>query len=179
MYDVEADQTVTSTEDFVLISPAFSAFTGIPKRYTCEGDDISPPLFWKNAPPETKSFVLIVDDPDAPDPQAPKRVWVHWVLYNIPPNVTLLAEGVKDLPTGTQVGLNDWKKAEYCGPCPPIGEHRYFFKIYALDAVLDVGANATKNAVENAMEKHILANSEIVGTYKKSQLVSDETDIIL
>ncbi len=173
------NDTVKSYEDLRLTSPAFSAFTGIPSKYTCEGEDVSPPLFWENVPVGTKSFVLIVDDPDAPDPQAPKKTWVHWILYNIPQNVTLLEEGIKNLPYGTQIGLNDWKRTEYDGPCPPIGQHRYFFKLYALDATLNVGANATKAIIESAMEKHILANSEVVGLYKKSHLLSDESDIIL
>ena len=114
-------------------STAFAADGEIPVRYTGEGEDLSPPLSWSGVPSSTKSLVLLVDDPDAPDPAAPKMVWVHWVLYNIPPSVTGLSEGVKSLPVGTGEGLNDWKRTGYGGPLPPIGRHRYFHKLYALD----------------------------------------------
>ena len=112
-----------------LSSPDFTANGPIPIHCTCEGRDTSPALAWSAAPPEAKSFVLIVDDPDAPDPAAPKMTWVHWVLYNLPPSATGLAGGVapQDLPKGTKEGLNDWKRTGYGGPCPPIGRHRYFF----------------------------------------------------
>src|SRR5579883_1794388 len=112
---------------FTLRSSAFAAGGVIPSRYSCEGDDISPPLAWSDVPEGTKSFALIVDDPDAPDPQAPKMIWVHWVLYNIPAESTHLAEAVSELPEGTLEGTNDWKRTGYGGPCPPIGRHRYFF----------------------------------------------------
>ena len=121
-----------------LVSSAFEEGAAIPKKYTCEGQDISPPLAWSGVPQRTKSLVLIVDDPDAPDPKAPTMTWVHWVLYNLPANATGLPEGVtiKSLPAGTMVGRNDWKRASYGGPCPPIVRHRYFHKLYALDAAL-------------------------------------------
>ncbi|HEY8106290.1 MAG TPA: YbhB/YbcL family Raf kinase inhibitor-like protein, partial [Gemmatimonadales bacterium] len=125
-----------------LRSTAFPPGGEIPKEYTCDGEDVSPPLAWSGAPPGTKSFVLIVDDPDAPDPKAPKTTWVHWVLYDIPASATALpkAATTKSLPAGTREGLNDWKRTGYGGPCPPIGRHRYFHKLYALDASLgDLG----------------------------------------
>lgn len=152
-----------------LRSSAFQPNGEIPKRYTCEGDDVSPPLSWSDAPAGTKSFALIVDDPDAPDPKAPRMTWVHWVLYNLPASATELPERVKpaDLPAGTRQGLNDWKRTGYGGPCPPIGRHRYFFKLYALDTVLPDLGEASKAQVEQAMKGHVLANAELVGTYQK------------
>lgn len=150
-------------------SPAFENNGEIPARFTCEGDDISPALTWSDIPQGTKSLALIVDDPDAPDPAAPKMTWVHWVLYNIPPDTRGLGEAVSttDLPSGTQQGSNDWKKTGYGGPCPPIGRHRYFFKLYALDIVLPDLNQPTKSDLENAMQGHIIAHSELLGTYKK------------
>jgi Raf kinase inhibitor-like YbhB/YbcL family protein len=152
-----------------LTSPSFVQQGEIPERHTCEGKDVSPPLQWSDAPSTTQSFVLIVDDPDAPDPKAPKTTWVHWVLYNLPSTATSLAEGVRssELPEGTRVGSNDWKKTGYGGPCPPIGRHRYFHRLFALDAVLpDLGA-ATKAEVEAAMKGHVIAHAELVATYQK------------
>ena len=152
-----------------LTSPSFIQQGEIPERHTCEGQDISPPFEWSGAPAATRSFALIVDDPDAPDPQAPKMTWVHWVVYNLPPTATGLAEGVRssELPEGTREGTNDWKKVGYGGPCPPVGRHRYFHRLYALDAVLgDLGA-ATKADVETAMKGHLLAHAELVATYQK------------
>ena len=114
----------------------------IPRKYTCDGEDLSPPLSWSGLPAGTKSLALIVDDPDAPDPKAPKMVYVHWVLYNIPADAAGLAEAIRaaDLPRGTLEGLNDWGRTGYGGPCPPIGRHRYFHKLYALDTVFrDLG----------------------------------------
>src|SRR5262245_4172092 len=134
-----------------LNSPAFVDGAPIPTKYTCEGEDISPPLAWSGTPNGTKSLVLIVDDPDAPDPKAPKTIWVHWVLYNLPVDNTGLAEGVKVLPQDAKIGLNDWKRAAYGGPCPPIGRHRYFHKLYALDVVLTGLDRPTKARVEDAM----------------------------
>jgi Raf kinase inhibitor-like YbhB/YbcL family protein len=157
--------------NFSITSPAFRADGRIPVRCTCDGEHISPALAWSGLPVGTKSLALIVDDPDAPDPAAPRMTWVHWVLYNIPPSTTGLPEGVKPehLPRGTQEGLNDWKRTGYGGPCPPIGRHRYFHKLYALDVVLpDLGA-PTKKVLEQAMEGHILSNAELVGTYKRSR----------
>jgi Raf kinase inhibitor-like YbhB/YbcL family protein len=152
-----------------LTSSAFDHEGRIPRKYTCEGEDLSPPLQWTGAPQETKSFALIVDDPDAPDPAAPKMVYVHWVLYNIPAGTSELAENASrsELPSGTVTGMNDWKKAEWGGPCPPIGRHRYFFKLYALDAALNGLSLDTKKDLESAMKGHILAQAELMGTYQK------------
>lgn len=148
-------------------SPAFAAGGSIPTKYTCEGEDCSPALNWSGVPAGTKSLALIVDDPDAPDPAKPKMVYVHWVLYNLPPDCAGLAESVRDLPPGTREGTNDWKRTGYGGPCPPIGRHRYFFKLFALDRLLpDLGA-ATKPELLDAMKGHILEQVELIGTYQK------------
>ncbi len=154
-----------------LESTAFAEGEAIPKKYTCEGKDISPPLAWPGIPQGTKSLVLIVDDPDAPDPTAPKMTWVHWVLYNLPPDTTGLAEGIgaDAVPPGTMTGLNDWKRGGYGGPCPPIGRHRYFFKLYALDTVLSGLKQPNKTAVEAAMKNHVLGQATLMGTYEKGQ----------
>jgi len=159
----EVDMSLTLT------SKAFTYDGDIPARYSCQGDDISPPLHWQGAPAGTKSFVLIVDDPDAPDPAAPKMTWVHWVLYNIPPDADHLPEDAdhKGLPEGTLEGINDWKRTGYGGPCPPIGRHRYFHKLYALDKMLADMGRPTKTDLEAAMHGHILAETELVGTYQK------------
>jgi Raf kinase inhibitor-like YbhB/YbcL family protein len=151
-----------------LNSPAFKQNGHIPAKYTCEGEDVSPPLAWEGVPNGAKSLVLIIDDPDAPDPKAPKMVWVHWVVYNIPPETRALPEnaGKAGLPQGTLLGLNDFKKTGYGGPCPPIGRHRYFHKLYALDITLDL-RGATKSQIERAMRGHVLANAELIGTYQK------------
>lgn len=151
-----------------LESAAFEQGAPIPLVYTCEGRDISPPLSWSGAPSDSKSFVLIVDDPDAPDPKAPQMTWVHWVVCNLPPNITGLSDAATDLPAGAVVGLNDWKRAAYGGPCPPTGRHRYFHKLYALDTVLDGLNNPTKAEIEKAMEGHILDQAELIGTYEKT-----------
>ncbi len=154
---------------FTLTSPAFPQRGRIPSRYTCEGEDISPPLAWGDPPEGSKSLALIVDDPDAPDPKAPQMVWVHWVLYNLPAKADDLTPGLQaaDLPAGTREGLNDWKRPGYGGPCPPIGRHRYFHKLYALDIELpDLGA-PSKAQLEAAMDGHILAQAELMGTYQK------------
>jgi len=152
-----------------LSSSAFAAGGQIPDAYTCEGKDISPPLAWNGAPSGTQSFALVVDDPDAPDPAAPKLTWVHWVLYDLPASASKLAEAARpqSLPDGTREGLNDWKKSGYGGPCPPIGRHRYFFKLYALDRVLGDLQRPTKAALEKAMQGHVLAQSTLIGTYQK------------
>jgi Raf kinase inhibitor-like YbhB/YbcL family protein len=152
-----------------LKSSAFTHQGHIPTEYTCEGDDLSPPLSWSGTPQTTESFVLIVDDPDAPDPNAPKMTWVHWVLYNIPAGTTELPEGATRLPGGTREGLNDWKRPGYGGPCPPIGRHRYFHKLYALDTVLPDLGRATKADVERAMQGHVLTHTELIGTYHKKR----------
>jgi Raf kinase inhibitor-like YbhB/YbcL family protein len=154
-----------------ITSSAFENGGAIPARYTCEGQDISPPLAWRGAPAGTKSLVLIVDDPDAPDPKAPRMTWVHWVLVNLPPGATGLAEAMSPgaLPAGTVEGLNDWKRTGYGGPCPPIGRHRYFHKLYALDRDLTGLKHPTKAQVEAAMRGHVLAQAELVGTYEKAK----------
>ena len=154
-----------------LTSTAFSDGGEIPRQYTCEGDDLSPPLEWEGLPEGTQSLVLIVDDPDAPDPAAPRMTWVHWVLYNIPPSASGLPQGVAaaNLPAVTREGLNDWKRTGYGGPCPPVGRHRYFHKLYALDAKLPDLGPATKADVERAMADHVLASTELVGTYQKAR----------
>ena len=153
----------------ILESPAFPDGAPIPVEYTCDGRDSSPPLAWYGVPDGTRSLVLIVDDPDAPDPKAPRMTWVHWVLYNLPPESTGLAAGARsaDLPSGTGEGINDWKHTGYGGPCPPIGRHRYFHKLYALDTVLPDLGTPTKAALEAAMKGHVIAQAELVGTYQK------------
>ena len=153
---------------FTLRSSVFQAGGAIPRRYTCQGDDVSVPLEWDGAPDKAKSFALIVDDPDAPDPAAPRIVWTHWLLYNIPADAKILKEAVKpnELPPGTLEGLNDWKRTGYGGPCPPIGRHRYFFKVFALDIDLNA-ANPTRLELYSAMKGHILAQGEQIGTYEK------------
>ena len=150
-----------------LSSSAFAQNGAIPKKHTCDGGDVSPALSWSGVPAQAKSLVLIVDDPDAPDPAAPKMTWVHWVLYNIPPSANGLAEGVKAPPAGTLEGLNDWQRAGYGGPCPPVGRHRYFFKLYALDIVIPAPSRPTKSAIEMASKGHILARAELIGTYER------------
>ena len=153
-----------------LSSSVFNDSGIIPLKYTCEGDDVAPPLEWDGTPDNAKSLVLIVDDPDAPDPEAPKMTWVHWVIYNLPPDVRGLPEAATTemLPAGTEQGLNDWQNIGYGGPCPPIGRHRYFFKLYALDTVLEGLSSPTKAEVEAAMQGHVIAQTELVGTYKKT-----------
>lgn len=153
----------------ILTSTAFSHLTSIPSLYTCDGQDVSPPLEWSEVPPGTKSLALIVSDPDAPDPAAPKMTWVHWVLYNLPVDSTGLEQGVDGagLPAGTREGVNDWHRTGYGGPCPPIGRHRYFFKLFALDAVLPDLGKPTKAALEKAMQGHVLADAELMGTYQR------------
>jgi Raf kinase inhibitor-like YbhB/YbcL family protein len=152
-----------------ITSSAFSHNASIPSKYTCNGRDISPPLQWTGVPSQAKSLVLIVDDPDAPDPKAPTTTWVHWVLYNLPPYSNGLPEAVKPnaLPEGTLEGNNDWKRSGYGGPCPPIGQHRYFFKLYALDTVLKNLKHPGKAQVENAMQGHVLDSAEYIGVFGK------------
>jgi hypothetical protein len=153
-----------------LTSSAFADGGEIPARYTCEGADVSPPLSWSALPPATRSLALIVDDPDAPDPAAPQVTWVHWVLYNLAPDAGGLPEGVPVAapPAGAAQGQNDWRRPGYNGPCPPIGRHRYFFKLYALDRVLSLApGKATKSSLEAAMRGHVLAEATLIGTYQK------------
>jgi Raf kinase inhibitor-like YbhB/YbcL family protein len=152
-----------------IASPAFSQGGPIPGKYTCEGEDISPPLAWSGGAPNVKSYALIVDDPDAPDPAKPQRVYVHWVVYNSPASTSTCPENAakKGLPKGAVQGKNDWGNPEYGGPCPPIGRHRYFFKLYALDIDL-AGSLGGKPDVERAMKGHIVASAELMGTYQKA-----------
>lgn len=153
----------------ILKSPDFVHQGEIPKSFTCQGDDRSPALSWSGVPAQAKSLVLIVDDPDAPDPAKPQMTWVHWILYNIPPTVNELPEAViaNQLPTGTRQGKNDWKRTGYGGPCPPIGRHRYFHKLYALDIELPDLRDPTKQQLEAAMKGHILEQTALIGTYQK------------
>lgn len=153
----------------ILKSPDFVHQGDIPKIFTCDGDDRSPALSWSGLPQHTKSLVLIVDDPDAPDPAKPKMTWVHWLLYNIPPTVTELprAVAVGELPASTQQGKNDWKRTGYGGPCPPIGKHRYFYKLYALDIELPDLHSPNKTHLEKAMTGHIIGQAELIGTYQR------------
>jgi Raf kinase inhibitor-like YbhB/YbcL family protein len=152
-----------------ITSEVFEHDGKIPRRYTCEGDDVSPALAWSGLPGGTRSLVLIVDDPDAPDPDNPRMTWVHWVLYDIPPTAAGLPEAVASagLPPGTREGVNDWKRIGYGGPCPPIGRHRYFHKLYALDTELGELGRATKADVERVMGGHVLAEAVLIGTYRK------------
>ena len=152
-----------------LTSPAFEPHGAIPPRFTCDGEDLSPPLSWRGTPAGTRSLALIVDDPDAPDPAAPKQTWVHWVLYDIEPSMKSLPQDFGRQPAGSapRSGLNDWKRAGYGGPCPPVGRHRYFFKLYALDTVLGDLGQPDKAALEKAMEGHVLARDELIGTFQK------------
>jgi Raf kinase inhibitor-like YbhB/YbcL family protein len=156
-------------EGFDLRSRAFSAQGDIPSRYTCEGEDLSPPLSWSAPPQGTRSFALIVSDPDAPDPSAPKTTWIHWVVYDLPGELRALAEGAGAgaLPAGARSGANDWKREGWGGPCPPIGRHRYVFTLYALDASLgDLGA-PTRAALLRAIQGHELGRAELIGTYAR------------
>jgi Raf kinase inhibitor-like YbhB/YbcL family protein len=149
-------------------SAAFQPNGNIPRKHTCEGADVSPPLAWSGEPAATKSFALIVDDPDAPDPSAPSMTWVHWVVYNLPASTHALAEGAsRKLPAGARGGKNDWKRTGYGGPCPPIGRHRYVHKLYALDTELPDLHEPTKAQLEAAMKAHVVAQAALVGTYQK------------
>lgn len=150
-----------------IASPAFAHNDNIPRRFTCDGDDLPPELNWDGIPPGCESLALIVDDPDAPDPAAPRMTWVHWVLYNIPAASRGLAEGGRPLPAGTAEGLNNWDRTGYGGPCPPIGRHRYFFKLYALDTALSGLDRPSKADIEAAMQGHVLDRAELIGTYQR------------
>ena len=149
-----------------LTSTAFTEAQPIPSKYTCDGENISPPLSWNGVPTGTKSLALIVDDPDAP-----AGIWVHWVVYDLPATASELPEGLPKsqyVPGGAKQGLNDFKHLGYGGPCPPAGKaHRYYLKLYALDRVLELKPGSTKQEVERAMEKHTLAHGQLMGTYKR------------
>lgn len=147
-----------------LTSTAFQMSGTIPVKYTCDGEDVSPPLAWQGAPANTKSFVLIVDDPDAP-----MGVWDHWLLFNIPAAIQSLPEGVSPLPAQTQEGLNSWRMTGYRGPCPPDKIHRYLFKLYALDVTLPLSEGAKKDEIEAAMQGHIVAQTELMGKYDRQR----------
>jgi len=150
-----------------ITSPAFAAMANIPAQYTCQGADISPPLQFSGLPKGTKSLLLIVDDPDAPDPKAPKMTWVHWLLYNLPPDVPGLTQAVSALPGASLQGSNSWHRTGFDGPCPPIGRHRYFFKLYALDTLLPDLHAPDKSKLESAMQGHVLKHAALIGTYQK------------
>jgi len=148
-----------------IMSAAFEEGGKIPRKYTCDGADISPPLGWTSVPEGTKSLALISDDPDAP-----LGTWVHWVIFNLPPNIKELPENVPpqmELKNGAKQGKNDFRKIGYGGPCPPGGVHRYYFKLYALDKVLNLEAGATKAQLLKAMEGHILADGQLMGKYER------------
>jgi Raf kinase inhibitor-like YbhB/YbcL family protein len=155
---------------FLLHSAVFLPGEPIPSRYTCEAEDVSPPLAWMDPPQATKSFLLIMEDPDAPDPAAPKQVWLHWVLYNIPAATRAFSEAIRkpDLPPGTLQGLNDWNRTGYRGPCPPVGRHRYFFRLRALDIVLSDLGVVNRADLERAVEGHVVGEAVLMGTYRKS-----------
>lgn len=159
------------TPSFNLSSPAFTNGQTIPRKFTCEGKGISPALHWQGVPAKARSIALIVEDPDAPDPAAPKITWIHWVLYDIPASASGLPENVTraELPSGTQEGQNSWHKPGYGGPCPPIGRHRYFFRLFALDTVLDLPGGPTAQGLQAAMRGHIIAQTALLGTYRKSR----------
>jgi Raf kinase inhibitor-like YbhB/YbcL family protein len=154
-----------------LTSPSFKAGGEIPGRYTCQGEDVSPPLSWSGLPSGTRSLALIVDDPDAPDPSAPKKTWAHWIVYDLPATATGLPEGASgpSLPSGARVVENDFGNEAWGGPCPPVGRHRYFFKLYALDTTLPPEGVATKAALEKAMKGHVLGEAQLMGTYEKGR----------
>ena len=151
-----------------LVSSAFSHQGEIPAIYTCEGRNVSPPLSWSNMPENARSLALIVDDPDAPDPAHPKRPWVHWVLYNLPPMDGKLEEGAPQPPQGTLQGKNDWHRTGYGGPCPPIGRHRYLFKLYALDTPLADLSEPSKATLQREMHDHVIGETMLMGTYQKA-----------
>jgi Raf kinase inhibitor-like YbhB/YbcL family protein len=152
-----------------LISSAFQPGGSIPSRFTCDGGNVSPPLAWSGVPGPAKSLALVVTDPDAPDPKAPKMTWVHWILYDLPAESKGLREAVppKGLPAGAFEGSNDWGKTGYGGPCPPIGRHRYVFTLYALDAGLPDLRGPSRAALEKAMDGHVLQKAELIGTYQR------------
>ena len=150
-----------------IMSTAFDSATEMPRRYTCEGKNISPPLAWEAVPEEAKSLALVVLDPDAPDPAAPAQTFVHWVLYDIPTNIEGLAEGADLTATNINHGVNDFGSTAYGGPCPPVGNHRYFHQLYALDTTFDSLDQPSWAELEQAMEGHVLEKAELIGRYEK------------
>lgn len=155
--------------DFRLESKAFAPGGEIPVRHTCDGPDISPPLSWRGVPEGTRSLALVVDDPDAPDPAAPRMVWVHWVVVDLPPDLAGLPEGSSGRPPAPAVeGWNDWKGLGWRGPCPPIGRHRYYHKLYALDRTLELEGPVGKAELERRMVGHVLAKAELVGRFRRA-----------
>lgn len=158
-------QEIAEVGPFELTSSAFAHEVPIPVKYSCDGENVSPPLVWTDPPGGTQSFALINDDPDAP-----VGIWVHWVLYNIPGDSLGLSEAIpaqEELEDGSRHGENSWARRDYGGPCPPSGIHRYFFKLYALDTMLELGVGADKEALLEAMQGHILAEAELMGTYER------------
>lgn len=160
---------VQEGQPLTLSSPAFAHNGAIPRAYTCDGKNISPPLIWNGVPTGTKSLALIVADPDAPDPANPKMIWTHWIVYNLPVTLKGLPEAASGLPppVGAVTGLNDWGRADYGGPCPPIGRHRYFHTLYALDRVLPILRHPTREVLEQAIHGHALARAELIGVYQR------------
>ncbi len=153
-----------------IISSTFADHGAIAPKCTCDGKGVSPALYWSDVPPEAQSLALIVCDPDAPDPAAPKVPGVLWVLYNLPPGCTGLPEAVTELPAGTLEGLNDWNRTGYRGPCPPVGRHRYFHRLYALDVELPDLGQPTQARLEAAMNGHVVAEAALVGTYRRTRV---------
>lgn len=166
-----ATAQVSKGMDMKLTSSAFANNGVMPDAYTCSGRGLSPPLTWEGIPAGTRSLALIVDDPDAPDPAAPQRIWVHWVLYNLPVGGDGLAEGIAagDLPAGSAQGRNDWHRTGYGPPCPPVGRHRYFFKLYALGTVLPDLKEPSRSELEAAMRGHVIGQAVLMGTYEKKR----------
>ena len=154
---------------FELTSPSFQHGEALPTVYTCQGADRSPALRWNGTPVGTQSLALIVEDPDVPDPAHPVRTWIHWVLSDLPPETTTLAEGIKawELPEGTREGTNDWNRKGYGGPCPPIGRHRYYFRLYALSAPTGLPSGASREELARALEGKVLGRAELMGTYQR------------
>lgn len=153
-----------------LSSAAFRNEEPIPKRFTADGEDVSPPLDWSGVPAEAQSLALLVEDPDAPDPAAPQRIFTHWIIINLPPDSSGLVEdvGTHTLPRGARFGQNDFERGRWGGPCPPIGRHCYHFKLYALDTPLPTHHVLTRSALLAAVEGHVLAFAELVGSYARS-----------
>lgn len=157
---ISAGKEVRNMGDLKIASPAFEQNDQIPQRFTCDGEDVNPPLKISNVPPSAKSLALIVDDPDAPG-----KTWVHWVVWNIDPSTSGISED--SVPKGAAQGMNDFGKNPYGGPCPPSGTHRYFFKLYALDKVLQLSSRSTKYDLESAMRGHIVSQTELMGLYSR------------